>query len=300
MSAASGAGSKRPPLTIGETWIRYWFEPTAVRPLAVVRILTGLLGLLLAWSYADDLLAWFGPEGMVPHDVAAVWRPRWGASLYDLAATPWAVRGLFFATIAAFVALTIGLGSRFVAVAAAVLWASLLHRGPMLAGPADDCLSVLLWCLVVGPCGRDLSLDRLIAGRREPAPSAWARVSLGLLQVHASVITLAAILAQLKGDAWWNGTAAWWLASRTGAVDLRAAYLGSEYLMNLVTHAIVVFEILFAAGIWFTVTRRTVARLALVAWPVIGLLAGEPLWGLAMAVFAVPLADVVLQDAAGA
>jgi hypothetical protein len=29
-----------------------------------------------------------------------------------------------------------------------------------------------------------------------------------------------------------------------------------------------------------------------VAWPVIGLLAGEPLWGLAMAIFTVPLADL--------
>ena len=67
--------------------------------------------------------------------------------------------------------------------------------------------------------------------------------------------------------------------------------------MNLVTHAIVAFEILFAAGIWFQATRRTVARVALVAWPVIGLLAGEPLWGLAMGVLAVPLADVVADAA---
>jgi hypothetical protein len=282
-----------PSSAIGDTWMRFWFEPAAVRPLAVVRILTGLLGLLLVWSYAGDLLAWFGPDGSIPRDVAAAWRPRWGASLYDLAAGPSAVRGLFLATIIAFVALTIGLGSRLAAVCAAVLWASLLHRGPMLAGPADDCLSVLLWCLATGPCGGDLSADCLLAGRGASAASPWARVSLGLLKVHAAAITAAALLAQLKGDAWWNGTASWWLASRAGAVDLRAAYLGSEYLMNFVTHAIVAFEILFAAGIWFAATRRTVARIALVAWPVIGLLAGEPLWGVAMAVFAVPLAEVV-------
>lgn len=294
--AASDSDCGGRPATIGDTWMRFWFAPADVRPLAVVRMLTGLLGLLLAWSYAGDLLAWFGPEGMIPLDVADDWRPRWGASLYDLAVTPAAVTGLFTATVAAFVALVCGLGSPVAAPAAAVLWASLLHRGPMLAGPADDCLSVLLWCLAVGPCGADLSLDRLLArraGRGTPSPSPWARVSLGLLQVHAAAITLAALLAQLKGDAWWNGTAAWWLASRAGAVDLRDAYLGSEYLMNFVTHAIVAFEILFAAGIWFCATRRTVARIALVAWPAIGLLAGEPLWGLAMAVFAVPLAEVV-------
>jgi hypothetical protein len=197
---------------------------------------------------------------------------------------------LFAATLLAFACLLVGFGSRLAAVAAAVLWASLLHRGPMLAGPADDCLAVLLWCLAAGPCGGDLSLDRARAargGRVPPATSAWAGIPLGLLQVHASAITLAALLAQLKGDAWWNGTAAWWLASRAGAVDLRGAYLGSEYLMNLVSHAIVAFEIVFAAGIWFTATRQTVAAIGLVAWPLIGVLAGEPLWGAAMAIFAV-------------
>jgi hypothetical protein len=285
----SGEESAMRPATLGETWMRFWFTPAPVRPLAVVRILTGILGLLLAWSYADDLQAWFGPAGMIPRDVAAEWRPRFGVSLYDAATTSASVTALFTALVVALACLVAGLGSRLAAVAGAVLWASLLHRGPMLAGPADDCLSVLLWCLAVGPCGAEFSLDRLLAARagREPrAATPWAGVALGLLRVHASAITVAAVLAQLKGDAWWNGTAAWWLASRAGAVDLRGAYLGSEYLMNLVSHAIVAFEILFAAGLWFTPTRRPVAAVGLVAWPLIGLVAGEPLWGLAMAIFA--------------
>jgi hypothetical protein len=58
--------------------------------------------------------------------------------------------------------------------------------------------------------------------------------------------------------------------------------------MNLVTHAIVGFEILFAGGLWFDATRRLVARAGIVAWPLIGILAGEPFWGLAMAIFCVP------------
>jgi len=198
------------PTTIGETWMRFWFAPAPLRPLAVVRILTGVLGLVLAWSYADDLQAWFGPAGMIPDDVAVAWRPPWGASLYDAATTPASVMALFAATLLAFACLLVGFGSRLAAVAAAVLWASLLHRGPMLAGPADDCLAVLLWCLAAGPCGGDLSFDRARAargGRVPPATSPWAGIPLGLLQVHASAITLAALLAQLKGDACWNGTA---------------------------------------------------------------------------------------------
>jgi hypothetical protein len=291
-SAAHDAAPGDAGTTLGNAWIRFWFTPADVRPLALVRILTALLGLLLLWSYVGDLAAWFGPSGMVPADVSAAWRPRFGASLFDGATTTASLWALFGATVAAFVALLVGLGSRLAALAAAVLWASLLHRGPMLTGPADDVLSVLLWCLVVGPSSRAFSIDRCLAdrmGRRVAETSPWARVSLGLLQVHASALALAAALAQLKGDVWWDGTAAWWLAARPSSlVDATAAYRASEYLMNLVTHALVAFEIVFAVGLWIGPLRQRIARAAVVAWPLIGLVAGEPLWGLAMAIFAVP------------
>jgi len=283
--------------SVSSIWMRFWFEPADPRPLAAVRILAAALGLCLLWSYVDDLQVWFGPGGMVPLDVARVWRPRFGISLFDLATTAGSLWAVFGMTVAAFTALLLGLGSRAAALASAVLWASLLHRGPMLAGPADDCLAVILWCLVAGPCGCDWSLDRRLATRltrSAPPPSPWARVSLGLLMVLASAITLATVLAQLKGDIWWDGTAAWWLAMRgSRVVDLASLYARSEYLMNLVTHAIVVFEIVFAVGIWCRPIRRTIARIALVAWPLVGVLAGEPLWGLAMAIFAVPLAGIM-------
>jgi hypothetical protein len=64
----------------------------------------------------------------------------------------------------------------------------------------------------------------------------------------------------------------------------------SEYLTNLLTHGVTTFEILFAIGLWCGPTQQLVARVGLVGWPLVGLLAGEPLWGLAMALFALPLA----------
>jgi hypothetical protein len=187
-----------------------------------------------------------------------------------------------------------------VSLAAPVLWASLLHRGPMLAGPADDCLAVLLWCLAVGRAGRAVSLDPLLAdraGRPAAAASIRCRIAEGLLLVHASAIAVAAALSQLKGDVWWDGTAAWWLAARRESrlLDLTGLYSRSEYLMNLVTHAIPLFEIAFAVGLWPAVTRRPVARIGLVAWPLLGLLAGEPLWGLALAATCVPAAATPIQ-----
>ena len=274
---------------VGRTWLAFWFTPADARPLALVRIATGLLGLALAGSYAADLETWFGPAGMLVGEPRSAW-PGGVPSLFALANSTTALWTLFGILVAALALLTVGLASRPACIVAAMLWASLLARGPVLAGPADDCLAVLLWCLAVGPCGAHWSLDRLIGGRRglaAPAPSPWASVSLGLVRVHATAITVAVLLAQLKGDAWWDGTAAWWLAARSDSqlVDLTGLYRGSEYLMNLVTHAIVAFEASFAGGLWFTASRRSVARAGLLAWPVIGILAGEPWWGLTMAIF---------------
>ena len=75
----------------------------------------------------------------------------------------------------------------------------------MLAGPVDDCMAILLWCLVI-VLGGHFSVDAILHKRL-----GWSisrpRQNRSLLQVHAAVISLAALLAQLKGDVWWNGTA---------------------------------------------------------------------------------------------
>jgi hypothetical protein len=42
---------------VGDAWLAFWFTPADPRPLAAVRMLTGLLGLALAGSYAADLEA---------------------------------------------------------------------------------------------------------------------------------------------------------------------------------------------------------------------------------------------------
>jgi hypothetical protein len=285
------------------TWVSFWFEPADPRPLAPVRIATGLLGLALAASYAGDLETWFGPAPMIPVEAVDGWRPLTGGLLLSSVSSPTSLRLFLGGLLVALAAVTMGLATRLACLAAALLWAALLNRGPMLAGPADDCVAVLLWCLAVGPSGAAWSFDRWLRGRRglaAPAASPWARTALGLLQVHAAAITLGVLLAQLKGDVWWNGTAAWWLAAGAGGrlVDPTTLYRGSEYLMNLVSHAIVAFEILFAAGLWFDAARQPVCRAGLVAWPLVGLLAGEPLWGLAMAIFCLPWVRRPLSPAA--
>ncbi len=274
---------------IGATWMRYWFTPAGPWPLALVRILGGLLALALWGSYAWDLETWFGPHGMISPALLDAWRSPYAVSLFDGTTTAAGLPVAYGLGGLVLLALTIGLATPVTTVAGAVVFASLLHRGPMLVGPADDAVAVILWCLAIGRSGDAFSVDRWLArwlGRPAPAPSVRTGIALGLVRVHAAVIAGAAALAQLGGGVWWNGTAAWWLAARADSplVDLTGVFLQSEYLMNLVTHAIVIFEIAFAAGLWIPAARRVIVPAGLVAWPLIGVIAGEPSWGLAMAV----------------
>ena len=274
---------------IGATWNRYWFTPADARPLAIVRILAGSLAFAIWLSYAADLEAWFGPDGIISRELLGGWRSPWAVSLFDLAGSPGLLHGLWVAGAVVLALLTVGLATPVASVLAAIFFSSLLHRGPMLVGPADDIVAVILWCLAIGRAGDALSIDRLLAARAgraaPPAPTVRTRVALGLLQVHTSVIAAAAAVAQLKGDVWWDGTAAWWLATRSGSrvIDVTGLLARSEYLTNLLTHAIPLWELVFAVGAWFTPLRRLLIPAALVAWPLIGILAGEPYWGLAMA-----------------
>ncbi|MFM8377943.1 MAG: hypothetical protein ACKOB1_01320, partial [Planctomycetia bacterium] len=231
---------------IGDPWMRFWFTPAGPWPLALVRVLGGLLALALWASYAWDLETWFGPAGMISPELLAAWRSPFAASLFDYATSPPALWLGYVAGGLVLVALTIGLATPVTAPLGAVAFTTLLHRGPMLAGPADDVAAVILWCLAIGRSGDALSIDRFIGewrGRAAPGETLRSRIALGLIQVHAAVIAAAAVLAQFKGDVWWNGTAAWWLTARVESrlVDLTGAFLASEYLTNLVTHAIVAF-----------------------------------------------------------
>jgi hypothetical protein len=301
MTAAGPSPGETVSARIGECWLRFWFTPASGRPLAIVRMLTAGLGLCLAWSYAADLQAWFGPRGLIDQAMLSDWRPPFAVSIFDACGTVASLWAAFAVLVLAFLLLLVGCLTSVVSVIAALFWAGLLHRGPMLAGPADDCLMVLLWCIAIGPAGQWFSIDRRLAGVEGKAgaqPTVRARIALGLVQVHAAVITAAAILSQLKGDVWWDGTAVWFLQSREvlRIIDLRATLAGSDYVLNLLTHAITAFEMIFAVGIWFPAVRMVVSRVALVGWPLVGLLVGEPLWGMVMAVFAVPTAIALESD----
>ncbi len=87
-------------------------------------------------------------------------------------------------------------------------------------------------------------------------------------------------IAQLQGEAWWQGTAVWWIMARPDSrlIDFtgvsNSGSLAFEYLVNFGTHAILLFEIGFALLVWHPLARPLFLALGVIFWVGMALVSG--------------------------
>lgn len=284
----------------GEGWNRFWFTPSDPYTLSLVRVLVGALALYLHLTLTPDLVRLLADDGLLPVATVQYWtqaafyqRP----SLLNYFTDP---AGLWFIhTIGAVVLalLTIGLWSRVMAVASLVVVLSYVHRAPMLAAEVEFVLSMLLFYLCLGPCGAYLSVDRWLKLRRTAAlppaaqehaqrvtPSYWATLAIRLIQVHMAIVYFMGAISKIYGPVWWSGEAVWWMMARPESryVDLTGLLHAHPYLVNGLTHAVMLFELAFAILIWNRTARPLLIALAVVLWLVTGFATGMMPFAVAM------------------
>jgi hypothetical protein len=176
--------------------------------------------------------------GVDPRRVYAKGMPTWSIWFHVTDPTAMAiVHGLIVFSAFLF---TIGFGTRFTS---ALTWFGSLcyiHRDQAVLFGVDTMMTIVLFYLLISPCGAAWSVDRLIRKwwvkakpgvvawwyrllRRPaptdlapaapvpdlPEPSIAANVAIRLLQIHLCIIYLIAGLAKLLGRAWWDGSAIW-------------------------------------------------------------------------------------------
>lgn len=195
----------RAPRRAFAAWLRFWFEPQSTATLALFRIAFGLL--VSAWtiSLAPNLFAFFGPDGIDPGQSERA-AGEWG--LLAGTASPTAVVGVFLATLAGAVALTIGWHARIAAVVVFMGIVSIDQRNALIGNSGDGLLRNLAFYCMLAPTGAALSIDRLRTARgaiwRFPARAPWA---LRLIQIQLSVAYLSAVWQKVQGETWRDGTA---------------------------------------------------------------------------------------------
>ena len=129
--------------------------------------------------------------------------------------------------------------------------------------------------------------------------SLGANVSIRLIQLHGCALCALSGLTMLSGQIWWSGEAVWWLIARPDSRLLDLTWLHSSiYLINLWTHAIVAFALVFPLLIWKRDTRPLLVVTAAVVWLSVGVLTGLMAFAASMIVASVAFlpAESVLQS----
>jgi hypothetical protein len=246
---------------------RWWTEPVPAERLAALRIgLAAVLLLDLLTTYLPGLHDFFGPGSLGGPEVfperasAGLW--QW--SLLAGVESPWVLDAAFGLWVLAAITLLLGLGSRPSALVAWLLSLSFDHLNPEIVNAGDSLRGIILFYLMLTPCGAAWSLDAWLRGRRHPGSRGqgifiypWA---LRLLFVQMVWIYFSNGLHKVAGIDWLVGTSLYYvLADLTLARWSYAAWPIPFFLTRLLSWAVLAWELLFP----LLVLQRTARRLAL-------------------------------------
>jgi hypothetical protein len=281
-----------------QPWRRFWFEPADPTPLCVMRILFGGMLLYTHIVWGLNLEGFFGANGWQGTTlVRTLQADQFAWSFW------WWIPGGLHVTghvlcLAILAMFMLGAFTPVTSVLAYLITISYSSRAPMANYGLDQINGIAALYLAIGPSGRALSLDRWrerfraargqIALGLEPAvrpvePSTRANLALRLIQVHLCVIYIFACLSKLPGESWWNGTAIWRVVSNLEYQSRDLTWLAwYPWLVNLLTHATIAWEMTFWALVWRPLLRPFVLSVGVAIHLGIGAFLGMWTFGLAV------------------
>ena len=238
-------------------------RPVSMRALALLRVLAGPVVLLHLEPFLTD--AWSGETySDAFYEPYAAWYPELPEAVYI---------GLLWVGAVAAIAMSLGLLTR---VATATTFAIVAYNVFLSTTHFHNnraYLIIVLGLLAVAPCGRELSLDAWIRGRRprpalDPSAPGWP---LWLLRFECAAIYGASGLSKLLDPDWFGGTVTWQRVSR--ARDDLEAWPLPDWAVSALTDAdfhvvaaklIVLTELFIALGLWWRGSRYAAVWVAVV------------------------------------
>ena len=278
-------------LDAGESWNQFWFTPYSGPAIAWLRMATGAISLLWWLSFLPALSLWYGEEGVLPLSTLETLIGTGSRSVYRFS---WFYLGesllltscLWILGLIAILLHTLGVFGRVSTLLAWSFVLSTVHRMPMITGLMEPVLTMSLAYLAIAAPQLNLGKIRLCCSEQtQPSPLDLSlnRLAIRLLQVHTLFFYVVMFSTQLRSDTWWEGEAIWTLlaSSETRPVDLTG--LGrTPWVLNLFTHAVLLFEIVFPIFVWNHRLRPLLLTLNVIFWLFLGLTSGLLLFCFAM------------------
>ncbi len=234
---------------VSRAWERFFFQPTSVATLAVVRIAFGIVAFGWMASLAPDLMNFFGKRGLVPAQPSN----RFWIGVLSPAAPDWLVYAVFAVTLISAACLIVGYRTR---IAAALVFVGILsfeRRNPFVFNAGDVLVRNLAFYVMLAPSGVALSLDAWRRARDKiwefPKRAPWA---LRLIQIQLSVVYVATVWAKVRGNDWNNGTAVSFALrlDDLARIAVPSWFATSTVVSNLLTFATLAIEASLAILVW--------------------------------------------------
>lgn len=216
----------------------FWFGEADVAPVALFRILFGILLFNWFWQLFPNLTAFFTDEGILPRaDIAGSYPDR--LSLLSLSGEWWLVAAIWAVSCVVALSLTLGWHTRLASLLSFVLVSSFSWRDPLILDGSDLVFRLVPLWLAFTSAGDRWSVD---AHRRSGAPivRGWA-FPIRILELQIAWVYLATGIEKLGGIDWVDGTAAYYALqldhtfarpwAHAFAVDPAASHLISWYTL---------------------------------------------------------------------
>lgn len=200
-------------------WNLFFFAPQSPLPICIFRILYSLCVLATLLLIHGEWLDWYGVHAWVTESTmqAIETGPRLNLFAWMPQSDVWAT-GFFWVFLAVTLLLLAGMWTRFASIAVFVCLASMQQRNLYILHSGDTFLRVAGFFLIFAPAGAMLSVDRWWATRKRSsrppvAPRApWAQ---RMIQFELTLVYFCGFLWKLKGHAWIDGTALYYVMHLT-------------------------------------------------------------------------------------
>ncbi len=198
-----------------DAWNEFFFAPQSPLPIALFRVIYGLLVIATLTLLRPDWLAWYGPHAWVSLSTMHTLEPGTRLNLFAvIPQTDTWINAFFWIFLGSAILLTIGFLTRLNSVLVFLCLASLHQRNVYILHAGDTFLRVAGFFLIFAPAGAALSIDRLIRIRRgkEDASiqprSPWAQ---RMIQFELALVYFATFCVKVKGAPWLQGTATYYI-----------------------------------------------------------------------------------------
>ncbi|GAC1474594.1 MAG: hypothetical protein NVSMB9_25250 [Isosphaeraceae bacterium] len=263
-------------------WNLFWFRPISARPLCAFRVVVGVLTLAHLGLLSVDLDYWLSDSGILQGAEARTLAGPLRPSPLQWVQDPVSVRT--FVALSGLVAFlfTIGWRTRVMGVLLYLALLSIHHRNILTNCGPDNLLLILVFYLMLSPCGVAYSLDarraRLRRGTEaEPIIVPWAQ---RLIQIQLCLIYFDTSILKCNGSTWLGGTALHYVLNNpeVGRLDFRFL-CQHPLLLNLLTHTALLVEFGLAFLLWNRATRAWMAIAGIVLHAGVLLVVNVPLFG---------------------